>query len=169
MKAGKCAAVITISASKASNAPQTLVVNLSISPPEQEEQEEQEKNVIDALDTDKLLEIGYNYPEQVVTVEGIVVGTYYAEKSNGQPTFLDFHDPYEGYFKCIIWRKDRQTGEFIRDKFIEAFSPNPETYFLSRKVRVEGTITVYHRWRDEVCLCEPEIILCDPSQIWIVE
>lgn len=157
MTTGNYAAIITISAPGASNTPQTVVVNLTINPPPAEETEQ----VIDALDTDKLLEIGYSHPEEVVTVEGIVVRTYYAEKSKGQPTFLDFHDPYEGYFKCIIWQEDRQTGEPIRDKFIEAFPPNPETYFLNRKVRVEGRIDVYKG--------APEIILYAPSQIWVVE
>ena len=150
MNVGNYAAVITISASKASNAPQTLEVDLTINPPEQDEQEEQEENVIDALDTDKLLEIGYNYPEQVVIVEGIVVGTYYAEKSNGQPTFLDFHDPYKGYFTALIWGDERYK-----------FPHNPESYYLNKKVRIEGRITIYKG--------SPEIILCDPSQIWIVE
>ena len=157
MTTGNYAAIITISAPGASNTPQTAVVNLTINPPLVEEAEQ----VIDALDTDKLLEIGYSHPEEVVTVEGIVVRTYYAERSKGQPTFLDFHDPYEGYFTCIIWKEDRQTGEPIRDKFIEAFPPNPETYFLNKKVRVKGKIEIYKG--------DPEIILRDPSQIWIVE
>jgi hypothetical protein len=164
MKAGSYGAVITISASEATNTPQTVAMNLTINPPAVEEEK-----VIDALDTDRLLDIGYNHPEKVVTVEGIIVRTHYAKNSKGQPTFLDFHDPYEGYFKCIIWKEDRQTGEPIRDKFIEAFPPNPETYFLNKKVRVKGTINIYHRWRNNVCLSEPEIILNDPSQIWIVE
>lgn len=156
MDAGNYTAVVTISALGATNTPQTVVVGLTISPPVQEEEK-----VLDALDTDRLLDIGYTYPEQLVTVEGVVVRTYYAKKSKGQPTFLDFHDPYEEYFKCIIWEEDRQTGEPIRDKFIEAFPPDPETYFLNKKVRVEGTIEVYER--------APEIILHDPSQIWLVE
>ena len=143
MDAGNYAAVITISAPNATNTPQTVVVNLTINPPAKEE-----AKVIDALDTDNLLAIGYNHPEKVVTVEGVIVRTYYAKKSKGQPTFLDFHDPYEGYFKCIIWKEDRQTGEPIRDKFIEAFPPNPETYFLNKKVRVKGTINVHHRWKN---------------------
>jgi len=156
MTTGNYAAIITISAPVASNTPQTVVVNLTIFPPPAEETE----RVIDALDTDKLLEIGYSHPKEVVTVEGIVVRTYYAEKSKGQPTFLDFHDPYEGYFKCIIWQEDGQTGEPIRDKFIEAFPPNPETYFLNKKVRVEGRIDVYKG--------APEIVLRNPLQIWVV-
>lgn len=156
MGTGNYAAVIIISASEASNTPQTVVVNLIINPPPKEEEQ-----VIDALDTGRLLDIGYNHPDKVVTVEGVIVRTYYAKKSKGQPTFLDFHDPYEGYFKCIIWKEERQTGEPIRHKFIEAFPPNPETHFLNKKVRVKGSINVYHG--------DPEIVLCDPSQIWIVQ
>jgi len=153
MNAGNYAAVIIISAPGAANTPQTVVVNLTISPPEEEE-------VIDALDTDRLLDIGYNHPEKVVTVEGVIVRTYYAKKSKGQPTFLDFHDPYEGYFTCLIWKEDAQTGEPIREKFMKAFPPDPETYFLNKKVKVMGKIEIYKG--------SPEIILYDPSQIWIV-
>jgi len=144
--------VVTFSAPNATNAPRAISVNLTINPPAKEEK------VIDALATDKLLDIGYSHPEKVVTVEGVVVGTYYAK---GQPTFLDFHDPHQGYFKCIIWQEDRQTGELIRDKFIEAFPPNPETYFLDKRVRVKGKIEIYKG--------DPEIVLHDPSQIWIAE
>ena len=106
MNAGNYAAVVTISASGDANTPQTVVVNLTINPPAEEEEE-----AIDALDTDKLLDIGYNYPEKAVIVEGVIVKTYYAEKSKGQPTFLDFHDPYEGYFTCIIWKEARSLSE----------------------------------------------------------
>jgi hypothetical protein len=155
--AGSYAAVVTISASGDANAAQQVLVRLTISPPTAEEEEK----AIDALDTGRLLDIGYNHPEEVVTVEGVVVKTYYAETSKGQPTFLDFHDPYEGYFTCIIWREDKQTGEAIRDRFIEAFPPNPEAYFLNMKVRVRGLIDIYQG--------APEIVLHDPSQIWIVE
>jgi len=156
MDAGSYATVIAISASEATNTPQTVAVNLTINPAAKEEQE-----VIDALDTEKLLDIGYNHPENVVTVEGVIVGTHYAEESKGEPTFLDFHDPYEGYFKCIIWKEDIETGELIRDKFIQTFPPNPETHFLSKKVRVKGKIEIYKG--------DPEIVLHDPSRIWIVE
>jgi hypothetical protein len=154
--AGSYAAVIAISAAEAINTPQTVVVNLTINPAAMEEGE-----VIDALDTEKLLDIGYNHPEDVVTVEGVIVKTYYAEKSKGEPTFLDFHDPYEGYFNCIIWKEDIAAGELIRDKFVKTFPPNPETHFLDKKVRVKGKIEIYEGG--------PEIVLHDPSQIWIVE
>jgi DNA/RNA endonuclease YhcR with UshA esterase domain len=66
------------------------------------------EQVIDALDTARLLEIEYDHPEKIVT-----------------------------------------------------FPPNPETYFLDKKVRVEGKIEIYKG--------TPEIVLDDPSQIWIVE
>ncbi len=161
MSTGSYAAIITIAALGASNTPQTIVVNLTINPPPVEETEPTAEQVIDALDTTKLLEIGYDHPEKMVTVEGVIVRTYYAKNSEGKPTFLDFHDPYEGYFSCVIWQEDRQTSEPIRDKFIEAFPPNPETYFLNRKVRVEGKIEIYKG--------TPEIVLDNPSQIWIVE
>jgi hypothetical protein len=166
MDAGSYAAVVTVSALGVSNTPQTVVVNLTIDSPAEEEERKPEEGgkpeeeVIDALDTDGLLDIGYNYPERMVTVEGVIVRTYYAKNSKGQPTFLDFHDPYEGYFTCIIWEKDSQTGEPIRNKFMEAFPPDPESYFLDKKVRVKGTIEIYEG--------APEIILHELSQIWVV-
>jgi len=158
---GSYAAIITIAALGASNTPQTIVVNLTINPPPVQETEPTAEQVIDALDTTKLLQIGYSHPEEVVTVEGVIVRTYYAKNSEGKPTFLDFHDPYEGYFMCVIWQEDKQTGKPIRDKFIEVFPPNPETYFLNKQVRVEGKIEIYKG--------TPEIVLDDPSQIRIVE
>jgi len=145
MDSGYYVALAVVSASAATNTPQAAVVSLSIKPPHDEEEQ-----VLDALDTEILLD----HAGEVRTVEGIVVRTYYAEKSKGKPTFLDFHDPYEEYFKALIWDDNR-------DKFIEAFPPNPETYFEDKKVRIKGLIETYKG--------EPEIILNDPSQIWIVQ
>ena len=145
MDSGHYVALAIVSAPGAINTPQTAVVSLSIKPPHGQEEE-----VIDALDTETLL----GHAGEVRTVEGIVVRTHYAEKSKGKPTFLDFHDPYEGYFKALIWDDNR-------DKFIQAFPPNPETYFEDKKVRIKGLIETYEG--------EPEIILNDPSQIWIVQ
>lgn len=144
MEVGNYSTTIIVSAPGTSIAPQEIPVTLAINPPSQ-------KEAIDALDTAELLQIGYTYPEKVVTVEGIIVNTPYL--SGQPPTFLDFHDPHEGYFTALIWEDDR-------DKFIQAFSPNPETYLKNKKVRIEGTITVYKG--------VPEIILNDPSQIQIV-
>jgi hypothetical protein len=145
MHSGDYVALAIVSAPGAINTPQTAVVSLSIKPPHGQEEE-----VIDALDTETLLA----HAGEVRIVEGIVVTTYYAEKSKGNPTFLDFHDPYEGYFKALIWDDNRE-------KFIQAFPPNPETYFLNKNVRIKGLIETYKG--------APEIILNDPSQIWIVQ
>ena len=145
MDSGHYVALAIVSAPRAINTLQTAVVSLSIKPPHGQEEE-----VIDALDTETLLA----HAGEVRIVEGIVVTTYYAEKSEGKPTFLDFHDPYEGYFKALIWDDNR-------DKFIEAFPPNPETYFEDKNVRIKGLIETYKG--------APEIILNDPSQIWIVQ
>ncbi|MBI4187173.1 MAG: hypothetical protein HY530_06715 [Chloroflexi bacterium] len=111
---------------------------------------EQVEQVIDVLDTAKLLDIGYNQPDKIVTVEGVMVGTYYATGSKGQPTFLNFHDPYEGYFTAVIWGDDRDN-----------FPPNPESYYLYKKVRIKGKIEIYKG--------APEIILRQPSQILVVK
>jgi len=95
-----------------------------------------------------------DYIGQYKIVDGIIVDSYYARNSKGKPTFLNFHKPYEGYFKCVIWGSDRA-------KFIEEFQSDPETYFLNKRVRVTGLIKEY---RDA-----PEIILADPSQIKVIE
>ena len=97
-----------------------------------------------------------SYIGQAKVVEGTVVGTYYHKTGKGAPTFLDFHEPYEGYFKCVIWGSDR--GEFI-----DEFPPNPETYFLNKRVQVSGLIEEYPEGSGV-----PEIILSDPSQIEVV-
>ena len=97
-----------------------------------------------------------SYIGQQKVVEGIVVGTHYASDIKSQPTFLDFHEPYQGYFKCIIWGRDR-------DKFVKEFPPNPETHFLETKVHVIGLIEEYPKGSGI-----PEIVLRDPSQINII-
>ncbi len=91
-----------------------------------------------------------NYIGQYKTVEGTIVCTYYAESSSGQPTFLNFHKPYRGYFKCVIWGEDRPK-----------FPPNPEEYYLNKHVRVWGLIKSYKG--------APEIVLYNPLQIRIVK
>jgi hypothetical protein len=97
-----------------------------------------------------------SYIGQQQTVEGTVVSAYFAADTKSQLTYLDFHKPYESYFKCIIWGRDR-------DKFLEAFPPNPETYFLNKLVQVTGLIEEYPKGSGV-----PEIILKDPSQIRLV-
>jgi PKD repeat protein len=98
-----------------------------------------------------------NYIGQHQVVEGIVVGAYYAADTKSQLTYLDFHKPYDNYFKCIIWGRDR-------DKFLKEFPPNPETYFLNRQVQVTGLIEEYPKGSGV-----PELVLKDPSQIKLAE
>jgi micrococcal nuclease len=119
------------------------------------------EEVFSALDTPALLDIGYNEPSRIVTVEGTVVRTFYAAESKGKPTFLDFHDPYQGWFMCLIWEEDSESGEPIRENFVATFPPSPESYFLDRKVRVRGRVSIYQG--------TPEMVLTEPSQIWIVD
>jgi len=98
-----------------------------------------------------------SYIGQTKVVRGKIVGTHYAATTRGKPTFLDFHKPYQRHFKCVIWGRDRQ-------KFIEKFPPNPETYFLNKRVQVTGLIEEYPEGSGI-----PEIILTDPSQIKVIE
>jgi hypothetical protein len=102
--------------------------------------------VINALATDELL----SRQGEIKIVQGIVAGAYYAESLEGQPIFLDFHDPGEGYFKAIIWGDNR-----------DEFPPSPETYYLDKTIRVKGLIETYKGM--------PEVVLREPAQIWIVE
>jgi micrococcal nuclease len=97
-----------------------------------------------------------SYIGQQKTVEGIVISSYYAQQLKGQPTFLNFHKPYEGYFKCVIWGSDRQ-------EFLKAFPPNPETHFLNKRLRVTGTIKEYPMGSGV-----PEIVIKKPSQVEVV-
>lgn len=96
------------------------------------------------------------YIGQTKVVEGTVVDTKYAPTSKGQPTFLNIGKPYPqpGRFTAIIWGSDRR-------KFIVEFPPDPETYFLKKRVQVSGLIEEYKG--------SAEIILRDPSQIKVIE
>ncbi|MCJ7515360.1 MAG: PKD domain-containing protein [Dehalococcoidia bacterium] len=98
-----------------------------------------------------------SYIGQNQVVEGIVVSTYYAAGTKSQITYLDFHKPYENYFKCIIWGRDRE-------KFVREFPPSPETYFLNKHVQVTGLIEEYPKASGV-----PEMALKDPSQIKLAE
>jgi PKD repeat protein len=95
-----------------------------------------------------------SYIGQNKMVEGTIVDTYY-DGSKSKITFLNFNKPYKGYFTCIIWGSDRA-------KFIKQFPPNPETYFLNKRVWVRGLIEAYPPGSGI-----PEIVLREPSQIEI--
>lgn len=96
-----------------------------------------DEGVISYLDAGK-------YIGQTKTVEGTVVKTFRYTKGN--VIFLDFHDPYQGYFTVVIWSSDW-------DKFPFA----PEVYYKGKEVRVTGEIIEYKG--------TPEIVVRDPSQI----
>jgi micrococcal nuclease len=60
--------------------------------------------------------------------------------------FLDFHDPYQGYFQVTIFASDVKNFQF-----------SPASFYLNKEVRVTGTIQLYEG--------APEIIVHSPSQI----
>jgi hypothetical protein len=84
-----------------------------------------------------------NYIGQSKTVEGTIVRTYVSSKGT---VFLDFHDPYKGYFQVTIFSSDVKNFQF-----------SPASFYLNKEVRVTGTIQLYEG--------APEIIVHSPSQI----
>jgi hypothetical protein len=83
---------------------------------------------------------------QVQTVCGKVVSTHYADRSKGQPTFLNLDEPYPNeIFTVVIWGSDR--GKFGA----------PETAYRDKGICVTGKITSYRGL--------PEIAASSPSQI----
>jgi len=80
------------------------------------------------------------------TVCGQVVSTRYADRSKGQPTFLNLDKPYPNeIFTILIWGGDRS-------KFGQ-----PETKYAHQKVCVTGVIKSYREL--------PEIEATEPEQI----
>jgi hypothetical protein len=80
------------------------------------------------------------------TVCGTVASARYADRTNGQPTFLNLDKPYpDAIFTILIWGSDR--GKFGQ----------PEIKYANAKVCVTGQISSYRG--------APEIIVSDPSQI----
>ena len=84
-----------------------------------------------------------NYAGQLKTVEGTIVRTYTSSKGN---VFLDFHDPYQGFFDAVIFSSDLTNFHF-----------DPASFYLNKEVRITGTIQLYQG--------APEIIVHSPSQI----
>ena len=80
------------------------------------------------------------------TVCGLVVGTHYAARSRGNPTFINLDKPYpDQIFTLLIWGSDRP-------KF-----GNPEEIYGSKHICVTGKITDYK--------AVPEIVAYEPSQV----
>lgn len=101
--------------------------------------ESSDEGVISYLDAD-------NYIGKTKTVEGTIVKTF--KYTKGKIIFLNFHDPYQGYFTAIIWSSDWDNFPFA-----------PEDYYKGKEVRVTGEIIEYKG--------SPEIVVRDPSQIEI--
>lgn len=89
-----------------------------------------------------------NHVGEKATVCGKVVSTRYAERSKGQPTFLNLDEPYpHQIFTILIWGSDRS-------KF-----GTPEAKYHDQQVCVMGKITSYRG--------APEVVASDPGQIEI--
>jgi micrococcal nuclease len=93
------------------------------------------------------LEAG-RYIDQVVTVEGTIVRTN--KNDDAGIVFLNFHDPYKGYFTVVIWSDNW-----------DRFSQDPESLYGGKHVLVTGKVIEYKG--------SPEIIVEAPSQIVIIE
>jgi hypothetical protein len=80
------------------------------------------------------------------TVCGEVVGTHYAARSRGNPTFINLDKPYPNQiFTVLIWGSDRP-------KF-----GDPEEAYRSKRICATGKISDYKG--------VPEIVAYEPSQI----
>jgi len=86
------------------------------------------------------------YYGKTKTVEGKII----VSNNTGKVCFLNFHKDWKKYFTAVIFSSD-----------FDKFPPNPEDYYLNRKVRVTGLIKEY---KDK-----PEIIIKSTAQIEIIE
>src|SRR5580692_10341824 len=83
-----------------------------------------------------------------VTVCGKVASTHYAKSSKGEPTFLNFDEPYpKEVFTILIWGSDRE-------KF-----GTPEDEYKGLRVCATGKITSYRG--------RPEIVATERGQVEI--
>lgn len=89
-----------------------------------------------------------NHVGERATVCGEVASTHYAERSRGNPTFINLDKPYPNeIFTVLIWGSDRP-------KF-----GDPEEMYRSKHICVTGKISDYKG--------VPEIVAYEPSQIKI--
>ena len=80
------------------------------------------------------------------TVCGKVVGTYYAKRSRGKPTFLNLDKAYPNQvFTVVIWGEDR------------VFFKNPQNRYKGKNICVTGYIDSFRG--------VPQITVRTPSQI----
>jgi DNA/RNA endonuclease YhcR with UshA esterase domain len=84
--------------------------------------------------------------DENVTICGLVVSAHFANRTKGQPTFLNLGKPYpDQVFTAVIWGSDRS-------KF-----GSPETSLNGRQVCVTGHIQLYRG--------KPEIVVRDTNQL----
>jgi len=88
---------------------------------------------------------------ELVTIEGPVAGTFYADTSNGEPTFLNVGKDYpdSGRFTVVIWGEDRG-----------AFPDAPEDMYEGATIRVTGIVDSYEG--------VPQIEVSSPGDIEVV-
>lgn len=113
--------------------PAVLIIVLAVGPPV-------------AYGQDKVIswEEAGNYLGQEVVVEGTIVRTF----NSGRACFLNFHPDYQRYLSLVILAAD-----------FSKFPPQPEQYFLNKKVRARGRVLLYRG--------RLEIILNSPAQITV--
>ncbi len=92
------------------------------------------------------------YEGDTVTIQGPVVGTYYAQGSGGQPTFINLgvDHPDPDRFTVLIWGEDRS-----------AFPQPPEELYRDKTIRVTGLVELYEGG--------PQIIVESPDAIEVGE
>jgi len=89
-----------------------------------------------------------NHVGERATVCGQVASTHYADRSRGNPTFINLDKPYPNQiFTVLIWGSDRP-------KF-----GNPEQDYRDKQICVSGKISDYKG--------VPEIVAYEPLQIKI--
>ena len=89
-----------------------------------------------------------NHIGEYSKVCGVVASTHFANRSRGEPTFINLDRPYpDQVFTAVIWVEDRAKFGY------------PEQRFADREICVSGVIQMYRGI--------PEIILRSPSQVEI--
>ncbi len=88
-----------------------------------------------------------NHVGKVATVCGTVASTRYADRTRGEPTFLNFEQPYpDQVFTVVIWGRHRSK-----------FRSPPELEYEHRHLCVTGTVQLFRG--------APEMIIEDPQAI----
>jgi hypothetical protein len=84
---------------------------------------------------------------RIAEVCGLVTGAEYVVSVGGEPTFLNFGDPYPGHhFTVVIWGEN-----------LGRWNAPPHQLYLNRRICVTGTIRM-HRGK-------PQIVAEHPGQI----